>query len=80
MGVFEFVLGLAAIVFVLGLVGILSSYKLVTVYLERRSARASQAVDVTGRLDALETRVGMLERIVTDRRSTLKKELEDLGE
>ena len=80
MGVFEFVLGLVAIVFVLGLVGIVSSYKLITIYLERRSARTSQAADVTGRLDALETRVEVLERIVTDRRSELKKEFEDRGE
>ena len=72
MGVFEFVFGLAAIVLVLGLVSIVTSYKLITVYLERRSARASQAADATGRLDALETRVEVLERIVTDRRSALK--------
>ena len=56
MGAFEFVLGPAAIVFVLGLVGIVSSYEPITVYLERRSAPALQAADVTGRLDALETR------------------------
>lgn len=70
--------------FVLGLLGIIFGYKLITLYLEQRSARESESAerklddDVTGRLNELDNRIQVLERIVTDRRSDLNREFEDL--
>ena len=70
--------------FVLGLLGILFGYKLIAIYLEQRSARESESAErklddvVTERLSELEDRVQVLERIVTDRRSDLNREFEDL--
>ena len=70
--------------FVLGLIGIIFGYKLISMYLEQRTARKSESAerklddDVTGRLNELDNRVQVLERIVTDRRSDLNREFEDL--
>ena len=70
--------------FVLGLLGIIFVYKLITIYLEQRSSNESASAerklndDVAERLTDLENRVQVLERIVTDRRSKLRKEFEDL--
>lgn len=72
--------------FVLGLVGILVGYKLISIYLQQRSEgeRASheqaQGVAIGTRLDELESRVQVLERIVTDQRLHLKREFENLGD
>ena len=70
--------------FVLGLLGIIFAYKLITIYLEQRSSNESASAerklndDVAERLADLEDRVQVLERIVTDQRSELRKEFEDL--
>ena len=70
--------------FVLGLLGIIFAYKLITIYLEQRSSNESASAerklndDVAERLTDLENRVQVLERIVTDQRSKLRKEFEDL--
>ena len=72
--------------FVLGLLGIIFAYKLITIYLEQRSSRESTSAerelanDLTERLADLENRVQVLERIVTDQRFELKKEFEDLSD
>jgi len=78
MGAFEFVLGLLGIIF---------GYKLIAIYLERRSERESSSVterqlsdEASGRLAELEGRVQVLERIVTDQRFELDKEFEDLSD
>ena len=72
--------------FVLGLIGIIFAYKLITIYLEQRSSRESTSAereladDLAERLADLENRVQVLERIVTDQRFELKKEFEDLSD
>ena len=69
--------------FVLGLLGILFAYKLITIYLEQRSSRESAEKlnnEVAEQLTELEDRVRVLERIVTDQRFDLRKEFEDLGD
>ena len=72
--------------FVLGLLGIIFAYKLITIYLEQRSSNESASAerklndDVAERLTDLENRVQVLERIVTDQRSKLRKEFEDLSD
>lgn len=71
--------------FVLGLLGIILGYKLITIYLEQRSSRESASAEklndeVAAQLTALENRVRVLERIVTDQRFDLRKEFEDLSD
>lgn len=69
--------------FVLGLLGILFAYKLISIYLEQRSSRESAEKlnnEVAEQLTELEDRVRVLERIVTDQRFDLRKEFEDLGD
>lgn len=72
MNVFEFVLFLLIIVFV---------YKAIEAYIKSRSEQ-TKAADTTADLDAglqaLEERVQVLERIVTDERYDLKRKFRDL--
>ena len=73
MHVFEFVLGILAIVF---------GAKLLDSFLKyRHQRRSEQNVDEawTEKLETLEERVQVLERIVTDKRFDLNKEFKDLG-
>jgi uncharacterized membrane protein len=72
MNVFEFVLGILLIVFV---------YKLLESRIRHRSAEAKEGASVDearARLDALEERIRVLERIVTDERFDLKREFRNL--
>jgi hypothetical protein len=71
MNVFEFVLILLVIVFV---------YRVVDTYIKSRSDRekTSEDTDMDTRLQAMEDRVRVLERIVTDDRYDLKRKFEAL--
>ncbi len=69
---FEFVLGILIIVFV---------YKTIESYIKSRSAPAqagAEKTDLDADLRALEERVRVLERIVTDERYDLKRKFKDL--
>jgi len=69
--VFEFVLGVVLIVFV---------YKTIETYIKSRpeQAKAGEDSDLDAELHALEERVRVLERIVTDERYDLKRQFKDL--
>lgn len=68
---FEFVLAILIIVF---------AYKTISSYIQSRSdhAKAGEASDLDADLQALEERVRVLERIVTDERYDLKRKFKDL--
>jgi len=68
---FEFVLGVLIIVF---------AYKTIASYIQSRSApaKAGAETDLDAELRALEERVRVLERIVTDERYDLKRKFKDL--
>ncbi len=69
--VFEFVLFLLVIVFV---------YRVVDTYIKSRADRdkSTEGADMDARLQEMEDRVRVLERIVTDDRYELKRKFEDL--
>lgn len=71
---FDFVLAIIAMVFL---------FKLVKLRMEQNAERAVPASDEHGdlldRLKKLEQRIAVLERIVTDRRSDLDRQFEELG-
>lgn len=71
MNVFEFVLCILIIVF---------AYKGIEAYLKSRSERSqsTEDADLDAGLRALEERVRVLERIVTDERYDLKRQFKDL--
>lgn len=71
MNVFEFVLGILIIVF---------AYKAIETYLKSRSERntVSKDSDLDADLHALEERIRVLERIVTDERYDLKRQFKDM--
>jgi len=71
MTAFEFVLCILIIVFV---------YKAIATYIKSRSeqTKATDATDLDTDLRALEERVQVLERIVTDERYDLKRKFKDL--
>jgi len=71
LNVFEFVLILLVIVFV---------YRVVDTYIKSRSDRDKNSEDIgmDARLQEMEDRVRVLERIVTDDRYDLKRKFEDL--
>lgn len=75
MQVFEFVIAIVALSLL---------YKLVDSWVRRRSQAAPRHEDaeraaLERRLDAVEERVRVLERIVTDERYDLKQQFKDLG-
>ncbi|MCC5862230.1 MAG: hypothetical protein JJT93_10045 [Gammaproteobacteria bacterium] len=56
------------------------SYSLLAQYLKRRSKQSARlSPEVVARLEAMEERLVVLERIVTDRREHLRSEFESLG-
>lgn len=70
---FEFVLAIVALSFL---------YKLVEAWIRKTSDRRSVEAlnsELVARLEALEERVRVLERIVTDERYDLKRQFRDLG-
>jgi hypothetical protein len=71
MNAFEFVLGILIIVF---------AYKVIETYIKSRSQQTKEAetTDLDAGLQALEERVRVLERIVTDERYDLKRKFKDL--
>lgn len=73
MNVFEFVLAILLIVFI---------YKLLETRMRHRHETRTEdppAEDMQARLDTLEERIRVLERIITDERYDLKREFKDLG-
>jgi hypothetical protein len=73
MNPFEFALGVIVIVFV---------YRLLQARMRYRNAEPKDdaaAAEARTRLDSLEERIRVLERIVTDERYDLKREFKDLG-
>ncbi len=70
MNPFEFVLIIIAMSF---------GYGLLRDYLKRREKKADKAApEMAERLEALEERIAVLERIVTDRNETLRREFDQL--
>ncbi len=77
-GFFQFVLTLIVVVAIIGL-----AYEYLVHRTNRRDERrredeASEKAEMMRRLDALEERVRVLERIVTDQSSTLRDRFSDL--
>jgi hypothetical protein len=73
MNVFEFVLAIIALSF---------GYRLFAVWIRNKRARPADdgaAQELQRRLDQVEERVRVLERIVTDDRFDLKQQFKDLG-
>jgi hypothetical protein len=67
--------------FVLLLVAIVSCAKIIQSYLERRQEKRApdEEVEATlARIDALEERIRVLERILTENRYDLKREIDSL--
>jgi hypothetical protein len=67
--------------FVLLLVAIVSCAKIIQSYLERRQEKSApdEEVEATlARIDALEERIRVLERILTENRYDLKREIDSL--
>jgi hypothetical protein len=72
MNPFEFVIAIVAIVFI---------YKLVSLRIQQRNAHRTPDADQIAwqqRLDQMEERVKVLERIVTDDKYDLKRQIEEL--
>ena len=66
--------------FVILILGLSFGYSLLAQYLKRRWKQNSRlSPEVVARLDAMEDRLAVLERIVTDRREHLRGEFESLG-
>jgi hypothetical protein len=73
MNPFEYALGLVVVVFI---------YRLLQARMRYRNAEPKDdatANEARARLDSLEERIRVLERIVTDERYDLKREFKDLG-
>lgn len=67
--------------FVLLLVAIVSFAKIVQSYIERKQEKDTSGEDIEGtlaRIDALEERIRVLERIITENRYDLKREIDSL--
>lgn len=67
--------------FVLLLVAIVCCAKIIRSYLERRQERGSSAEEIEetlARIDALEERIRVLERIVTENRYDLRSQIDSL--
>lgn len=69
--------------FVILLVTVVLCARLVQVYLEQRNNRSQSAEDIDveqtiGKMDALEERVRVLERIITEHRFDVKKQIDEL--
>lgn len=67
--------------FVLALVAIVTFAKIIQSYIERKQVKAASGEEIEetlARIDALEERIRVLERIVTENRYDLKSEIESL--
>jgi len=67
--------------FVLLLVAIVSFAKIIQSYIERKREKDTSGEDIEetlARIDVLEERIRVLERIVTERRYDLKREIDSL--
>ena len=67
--------------FVLLLVAIVSFAKIIQSYIERKREKDTSGEDIEetlARIDVLEERIRVLERIITERRYDLKREIDSL--
>lgn len=69
--------------FVLAIIGMVLLFKLIKLRMQQPAEHAAPASDehddLLDRLKKLEQRIAVLERIVTDRRSDLDRQFEELG-
>ncbi|MDX1403503.1 MAG: hypothetical protein R3192_03145 [Woeseiaceae bacterium] len=71
----------SALVFVLCLIGIIMTANVITTYLKSRKQEPQlneELEETLARIDMLEERIQVLERIITENRFDLKKEIDSL--
>lgn len=68
-------------VFIFSIIALVGFYKIVELYIEKKGAQPADVDgmdDALGKLDQLEERIRVLERIVTENRPDLKRMIDDL--
>ena len=71
----------SSLVFVLLLIGIVMTANVITTYLKTRKREpgtSEELEDTLAKIDRLEERIQVLERIITENRHDLKKEIDSL--